>query len=50
MSRLLMGSSGDSMNSGYHHGEGKESVKLYRDLPGKAKPKYWNLARDRNAN
>lgn len=38
------------MNSGYNDGEGKESVKLYRDLPCKAKPKCWNLARDRNAN
>lgn len=38
VSQLLMGSSGDGVNSGYNHGEGKEYVKLCKDLLYKAKP------------
>lgn len=38
------------MNSVCYHGEGKEFVKLCRDLPYKGKPKHLNLAGDRNTN
>lgn len=50
VTQLLMGSSGDTMNSRHNHGEGKESVKLCGDLPYKAKSKHLNLARERNTN